>query len=503
MPLSFVPFRSSGILLHLTSLPGLHGIGDLGPVAFEFVDFLAKSGQSWWQFLPVGPTGFGDSPYQSLSAFAGSPNLICLTLLQRDGLLGQDDLPAATFPTQSVDYTAVTAYKHAATVKAWENFQSRPFPAIATAFDEFCHQEAVWLEPFAMFLALKNQFGSQAWHEWPVEARLRDTNALMRTAVDLKPQIDFHKFRQFLFFTQWRNLRAYAHERGIRFIGDLPIFVSDDSAEVWSRPELFQLDSTGKPAVVAGVPPDYFSPTGQRWGNPVYAWDQHKDTGFSWWIARLKSTLQLVDLVRLDHFRGFEAYWGIPADHPTAEVGAWLPSPGKALFDALLQEIGSLPLIAEDLGVITPEVDMLRRQFNLPGMRILQFAFAGAREDRFLPHNHDRDTVVYTGTHDNDTTVGWYDALTTHDQRFVNRYLADAHDEISWRLIRSAWSSVAELAIAPLQDVMSLGTEARMNYPGRPTGNWSWRFERDRLTPAMAERLFDLTDVYQRLPRPK
>lgn len=500
---SLVPYRSSGILLHVTSLPGPHGIGDMGPAAYEFVDFLARSGQTWWQMLPLGPTGYGDSPYQSLSAFGGSPNLISLTLLEREGLLTAADLPAANFPEASVDYTAVTAYKQQATQRAWERFRGGSLGELRARFDEFCHQEAVWLEPFAMFLAIKNQSGGIAWHEWPVELRLRDTNALMKAAVELKPQIDFHKFRQFLFFTQWRALRQYAHERGVRFIGDLPIFVADDSAEVWSRPELFQLDAAGKPAVVAGVPPDYFSPTGQRWGNPVYAWDQHKESGFAWWIARVKSTLQLVDLVRLDHFRGFESYWGIPADRPTAEVGAWLPSPGKALFDALIHELGSLPVIAEDLGVITPEVDLLRRQFNLPGMKILQFAFGGAREDRFLPHNHERETVVYTGTHDNDTSAGWFEGLPVNAQRFVHRYLGEVEPEVSWRLIRAAWASVADLALAPLQDLLALGTDARMNYPGRPTGNWGWRFTREQITPQLTERLFDLTEVYERLPRPK
>lgn len=500
LPSTFVPYRSSGILLHLTSLPGRHGIGDLGPAAYEFVDALAAAGQSWWQVLPLGPTGFGDSPYQALSAFAGSPNLISLELLERDGLINLAKLPAHDFPTDHVAYTEVTPFKRAAMALAWENFQAGSFPELTASFTEFTQQEAAWLEPFTMFMALKEHYDGAAWHQWPEKIRLRDTQTLVQTALDLKHKIDFHKFRQFIFFHQWMKLRAYAHEKKVGFIGDLPIFVSDDSAEVWSRPELFQLDKNGKPKLVAGVPPDYFSPTGQRWGNPVYDWDVHRETGFAWWVMRLKSTLQMVDLVRLDHFRGFESYWGIPAESPTAEVGAWLPGPGKGLFDALRDGLGGLPLIAEDLGVITPEVDIFRRQFNLPGMSILQFAFAGARENRFLPHNHQRDTVVYTGTHDNDTTVGWYDKLSPPEKHFIERYAPGEHEDIAWQMIRMAWASVADLAIAPLQDVLSLGGDARMNFPGTPINNWGWRYRKDQLTPDLIDKLRDFTDVYQRMP---
>lgn len=490
--------RSSGILLHVTSLPGPHGIGDLGPAAYRWVDQLAAAEQTWWQMLPLGPTGYADSPYQCLSAFAGNPNLISLELLVEERLLERRELPAIELPRKLVDYNRVTPLLAEATAAAHRRFQAGKAPQLAGPFDEFCRRHAEWLDSFALFMALKQRYGGVSWLDWPAEHRQYDPPDLVRAARELAGPIGLHKFRQFLFFHQWNKLREYAHQRGVRFIGDMPIFVAGDSADVWSRPELFQLDNERRPTFVAGVPPDYFSATGQLWGNPLYDWQRHEETGFAWWIARLRASLELVDLVRLDHFRGFEAYWAVPAGSLTAEPGSWVPGPGASFFHALRSALGSLPLIAEDLGVITPPVDALRRQFGLPGMRILQFAFGGAQEDRFFPHHFDRHTVVYTGTHDNETTCGWFAGLSSRERDLLARYAPGAEADPAWGLIRLAWASVAHLAIAPLQDLLSLGSEARMNLPGRAEGNWRWRVDPALLTPAPFERLADLTAIDQR-----
>jgi 4-alpha-glucanotransferase len=492
------PERSAGILLHPTSLPAPCGIGDLGPAAYAWVDALARACQSWWQILPLGPTGYGDSPYQSFSAFAGNPNLISPELLVREGLLNTVDCAGENWPADQVDYERVIPYKAALTVRAWENFQAGRAPTLRPAFEEFCGREAAWLDELALFLAIKEAQGGVSWYEWPEELILRKPAALQHTRQALAESIELHRFRQFLFSRQWGALKQYARERGIRLIGDVPIFTAGDSADVWTHPELFRLDARRRPAVVSGVPPDYFSKTGQLWGNPLYNWEAHQRSGYAWWTARLRAALKQVDLIRLDHFRGFEAYWEVPAGQPTAEKGRWVKGPGADLFRVLRDKLGSLPLIAEDLGVITPEVRQLRLQFDLPGMRILQFAFGGAPERRFLPHRHEPNTVVYTGTHDNDTTQGWFQKLTEDELRFFRGYAPSTDGDVSWDLIRLAWMSVAHRAITPLQDVLSLGSEARMNYPGTPSGNWRWRFRAEMLTDKLLDRLAELTVIYER-----
>jgi 4-alpha-glucanotransferase len=492
------PVRAAGLLLHPTSLPGPYGIGDLGPTAQAWVDTLVRAGQTWWQVLPLGPTGYGDSPYQCFSAFAGNPNLISPEVLVKEGLVRKDDLGRADFPFGHVDYGRVIAWKNGLLRRAWEAFQSGAAAGLRPRFVTFCQEQAIWLEDYALFRAVKDTQGATSWQQWPGELVLRQPPALASARRELHGAIGFHQFAQFLFFQQWNALKNYAHARGVRLIGDIPIFVASDSADVWANPDLFMLDDRRRPTVVAGVPPDYFSATGQLWGNPLYRWEAHQRTGYAWWMARVGATLELVDLIRLDHFRGFQAYWEVPADMPTAEKGRWLPGPGADLINALRAELGRLPLIAEDLGLITPDVEALRVRFQLPGMRILQFAFGGASENRFLPHNYLPNTVVYTGTHDNDTTRGWFETLSDKERDYLERYLPGGVQDISWDLIRLAWMSVANFALAPLQDVLGLGNEARMNLPGRAAGNWVWRFTRDQLTDERIERLAELTQLYQR-----
>ncbi|MHB1424189.1 MAG: 4-alpha-glucanotransferase [Gemmataceae bacterium] len=490
--------RSAGILLHPTSLPAPGGIGDLGPAAYAWVDALVRARQSWWQILPLGPTGYGDSPYAVFSAFAGNPNLISPELLVREGLLDDADFVGVAWPADYIDYGPAIAYKAELTALAWDKFQAGRSQVSRSDFEEFRVREAGWLDDFALFMALKEVHGGLSWHEWPEELILRDPDALQLARQELAEEMDLHRFRQFLFHRQWTALRQYARECKIRLIGDVPIFVADDSADVWTHPELFLLDERRLPKFVSGVPPDYFSKTGQLWGNPLYDWEVHRRDGYSWWTARLQAALAQVDLIRLDHFRGFESYWEVPAGEPTAEKGRWVAGPGADFFQVLRDKLGGLPFLAEDLGVITPRVRQLRHQFELPGMRVLQFAFGGATELRFLPHRHERNTVVYTGTHDNDTTHGWQQTLTEEERHFLHRYAPSTDNDISWVLIRLAWMSVADYAIAPLQDVLSLGNEARMNRPGTPSGNWRWRFRADLLREELLERLAELTVLYER-----
>ncbi len=489
--------RAAGVLFHPTSLPGPHGIGALGKAAYDWVDFLVESGQKWWQILPLGPTGYGDSPYQCFSALAGNPYLVDLEAVRLAGLLTPAEL-AVEFPHDHVDFGPVIEFKNRALARAWERFGANASAQLKAEFEHFTSAEATWLDDFALFMALKDANGGVSWQEWPDPLRLRDAAALAQAAEKLRGSIGLHQFRQFLFFKQWRAVKQYANERNVRLIGDVPIFVSIDSADVWARPELFQLDQARHPVAVAGVPPDYFSATGQLWGNPLYDWEALAADRYAWWVLRLRATLAQVDLIRIDHFRGFEAYWRIPAGMPTAQVGKWTPGPGRALFDQLKATLGDLPLIAEDLGVITPEVDALRQAAELPGMRVLQFAFGGATEDRFLPHMYEHDTVVYTGTHDNDTTRGWYEHINEAERDRVRRYLACDGRNIAWDMIRAAWMSVADLAVTPLQDVLDLGSQARMNTPGQPAGNWSWRFTPGQLQPWHRDRLGDLTSLYAR-----
>ncbi len=491
--------RTAGVLLHVSSLPSRFGIGDLGPDARHWIDALARAGQTWWQILPLGPTGYGDSPYQCYSAFAGNTLFISPQLLVDEGLLKQEDLNSPpSFPEGVVDYDAVALYKQELTAKAWENFQSYGTSAMKAAWEEFRKIESAWLEDFGFFLALKNRFNLVSWQEWPEPYRLRDEATLATAKAEMTAEIDFACFRQFLFARQWQALRAYAEERKVRLIGDLPIFVALDSADVWTQPELFRLDDAGRPTVVSGVPPDYFSRTGQLWGNPLYDWDAHRRQGYAWWIQRLRAVLKQVHMVRLDHFRGFEACWEVPYGNPTAEHGAWMPGSGAELFEVARVALGGLPLIAEDLGMITPAVDAIRVQFDLPGMRILQFAYGGSPEIRFLPHNYERRTVVYTGTHDNETTTGWAQHLSPDEQAFFRRHIPETADSVAWQLIRVAWSSIADLAIVPMQDILDLDNVARMNLPGTASGNWRWRLKYDQITPQHWQRLAELTGTFQR-----
>ncbi len=493
--------RSSGLLLHPTSLPGPDGIGDLGPAARRFAAALGQSGSTFWQVLPLGPTGFGNSPYATFSAFAGNPYLISPADLLAEGLLTEADLAdRPAFPAGRVDYAAVIPWKQTLVQRAFARFRQGRFPALEADLAAFRQAQRAWLDDFALFMALKEAHGGAPWTDWPPPLRDRQPQALAAARRDLAEAVERHVFAQFLFFRQWAALRAHARQHGVRFIGDAPIFVAHDSADVWAHPELFCLDETGQPTVVAGVPPDYFSATGQRWGNPLYCWEAHRRSGYGWWLARLRTLLGLVDVVRLDHFRGFAAYWEVPADAPTAETGRWMPGPGAAFFAAVRAALGEAPFIAEDLGVITPDVVALREQFGFPGMKVLVFAFDSGPGNPFLPHNYaGSNWVVYTGTHDNDTAVGWWQRASEEEKDFLRRYLATDGRDIAWDLMRAAWRSVAQWAVAPVQDVLSLGNEARMNYPGRAEGNWAWRMASPLPDEAWA-RLAEFNRLYGRWP---
>ncbi len=491
--------RAAGVLLHPTSLPGRFGIGDLGPEAVRWLDFLAAAGQKLWQVLPLGPTGYGDSPYQCFSAFAGNPNLVSPERLLEDGLLTAADLDAApAFAAGRVDYGAVIAWKGALLARAHERLAAGAAPALPAAYEAFRAAHADWLEDFALFMALKDAHDGAAWTAWPAELARREPVALAAARGRLAAETDRHRFRQFLFFRQWSAVHAHARSRGVRVIGDLPIFVAHDSADVWANPGLFQLDAAGQPAVVAGVPPDYFTKTGQLWGNPLYRWDEMRRDDYAWWTARLRSALGLMDLVRLDHFRGFEASWQVPAGHPTAEHGRWVPGPAEHFFEVVRAALGTLPLIAEDLGLITPPVVALRDWLELPGMRILQFAFQGDGRHPFLPHNYVRHCVAYTGTHDNDTALGWYATAPERERDYARRYLGVDGPGIAWGMVRAVHASVAGQVVVPLQDLLELGPEARMNLPGRPDGNWGWRCRDGQLTETLRDRLRDLTGMFGR-----
>ncbi|HYV36047.1 MAG TPA: 4-alpha-glucanotransferase [Gemmataceae bacterium] len=491
--------RSAGILLHPTSLPGPYGIGDLGPAAYGWIESLARAGQKWWQVLPLGPTSYGDSPYQALSTFAGNTNLVSPETLLHEGLLDQADLANVHFPNHRVLFEHVIQFKDYVLGKAWQSFQAGRGQQLRGDFDHFRHRNhAAWLDDFALFRALKDAHANKTWQAWPIELVRREPQALAAAREKLRGEIDKHCFGQFLFNRQWRHLKSYAKHMSVRLIGDVPIFVASDSADVWANPDLFHLDDQRRPTVVAGVPPDYFSATGQLWGNPLYNWDRSRETGHAWWIARLRATLEQVDLVRVDHFRGFEAYWEIPAGAQTAQHGRWVHGPGFDFFDVVRNALGRLPLIAEDLGFVTPEVESLRDRLGLPGMRVLQFAFSDTTRNAYLPHNYVHNTVVYTGTHDNDTTVGWHKQATDKERGFLHRYVPNSHKDVARELIRLAWASVADLALAPLQDVLNLGTEARMNSPGKPAGNWEWRVRGEQLHTNTLDWLGDVTGLYGR-----
>lgn len=492
--------RASGILLHPTSLPGRYGLGDLGAWAYTFVDYLEAHDQRLWQVLPLGPTSYGDSPYQALGAFAGNPLLVSLDQLAELDWLDEDDLSDAAFPDDIVEYGNVIPYHFDRLYRAFEKFTARAGAAAKAEFNAWCAVNRGWLDDFALFMALKNAHGGRPWVEWEPELVRRDPAALIAANGEHAGAIASLKFIQWQFFTQWNALKSYANARGISLVGDAPIFVAHDSSDVWANPGLFYLDEKGYPTVIAGVPPDYFSATGQRWGNPLYRWDVMAQDNYAWWIKRLRQTLATVDLVRIDHFRGFEAYWEIPATEATAVIGQWVKAPGRDFFTSLKRQLGDLPIIAEDLGVITPEVEALRDDFGLPGMKVLQFAwgdFTGA--EPFLPHNHVPNCVVYSGTHDNNTSVGWFhEEATPEMKRHLNEYLDGETREIQWELIRLGEMSVGRWFVTPLQDVLGLGARARMNLPGREGGNWSWRmlpadFEHDGI-----KRLQHYTRLYGR-----
>ncbi|HET8630153.1 MAG TPA: 4-alpha-glucanotransferase [Thermomicrobiales bacterium] len=486
--------RASGLLLHPTSLPGRYGIGELGPAAGMFIDFLAAAGQRLWQMLPLGPTAEGDSPYTSPSAFAGNPLLVSVDRLRDDGLLGAADLAdTPDFPAVAVAYEAVRPFKEGLLRRAYARF--RP----DAAFGVFAARHAAWLDDYALFAALRARHDGAHWWDWGPPLARRDADALGRARRELADELAYQRFVQYRFFGDYAALRRAARARDVRLIGDLPIFVARDSADVWAHSDLFQLDAGYAPTAVAGVPPDYFSATGQLWGNPLYRWDAMARDGYAWWTARLRMALSLYDLVRLDHFRGFEAYWAVPAGEETAANGRWVAGPRDAFFAAVRDALGGLPFLAEDLGLITPEVHALRERVGLPGMKVLQFAFSDP-DSPYLPHNYTPDCVVYTGTHDNDTTRGWWAAAGEEERALARRYLGRDGADIAWDLIRLAFGSVAALAIVPLQDVLDLGGEARMNAPGVPTGNWTWRYERGALTAPLAARLRDLASVYGRAP---
>lgn len=491
--------RSSGVLLHPTSLPGLYGIGDLGPTADRFLDFLAAGRQKLWQVLPLGPTGYGNSPYQALSAFAGNPLLIAPERLAEDGLLTPaelDDHPH--FPEGRVDFGAVIPWKMALLRQAFERYLGQASSPLRAELEAFCAEHAEWLGDYALFAALKEAHAGRSWAEWEPALARREPAALAAAREGLAGEIAFQAFAQLLFARQWGHLRAGAAARGIKLLGDLALFVAYDSADVWAHPELFQLDADGRPTFVAGVPPDYFSPTGQRWGNPLYRWEALRQTGYAWWIARARRAFALYDYVRLDHFRGFHAYWEIPAASATAVEGRWAPGPADALFTALRQALGDVPFIAEDLGLITPGVHALRQRLGFPGMRVLQFAFGSNAHNPHLPHTYTPDTVVYTGTHDNDTTRGWFAGLAGRERTYALRYLRASEEDVVEELMRAALASVAALAVIPLQDALELSSEARMNVPSRPDGNWEWRYAAAELVPAVGKRLAQLVALYGR-----
>jgi 4-alpha-glucanotransferase len=489
--------RLAGALLHPTSLPGKYGIGTLGKSAIEFVDFMAAAEQSLWQMFPLGPTGYGNSPYQSFSAFAGNPLLIDLDDLVERGLLSAADLAGIPeLPEARVDYAAVIEYKMpllkkaAALLAGDADMQDR--------LNVFTEDNSIWLNDYAFFMALKEHFGGGSWSGWELDIRRRDEAALVKYREKLATEIAEQTALQYLFFEQWFKVKNYANSKGIKIVGDIPIFVAFDSSDAWGNPELFEFDEDMMPIRVAGVPPDYFCKTGQLWGNPLYDWEYSRKTGFAWWIERVRGCLKMSDIIRIDHFRGFVSCWAVPAKDETAEHGSWEPAAGKELFEAVAEALGDLPIIAEDLGFITPEVDELRDSNGFPGMKILTFAFDSSEDSDFLPHNYTANSVVYTGTHDNDTACGWYAGAGDSDRQFALDYLDATAENFVWKLIRTAWASPSVFALAQLQDFLELGTEARMNMPGSSSGNWEWRFKKDMLTDDLAAKLKKLTEIYRR-----
>ncbi len=492
--------RSSGILLHITSLPGKYGIGTFADEAYKFVDFLISARQKVWQLLPLGHTGYGDSPYQCYSAFAGNPMMIGLELLQQKSYLKESDLEInQEFDDASVEYDKVYAHKMPLLTKAAETFLSQAKLADQTRFEIFCEENDYWLNDYATFVAIKQKHEGKPWWEWEEGLRMRRDDAMEKISFELSAAIQVLKVIQFFFYTQWIDLRSYANRNGIKIIGDIPLYIAHDSADAWCHHKNFWFDEERNPVRVAGVPPDYFSETGQLWGNPLYDWEYMQQDEFKWWIERVKANFVLYDYLRIDHFRGLAAYWAVPFGETTAIKGEWLPAPGKALLETIMEKLGELPIIAEDLGVITPDVIELRDGFNFPGMKILQFAFDSGEENDFLPHTYPRHCIVYTGTHDNDTSLGWFVASKEKDRQALSDYYHPDEREISWSFIKLAASSVADLAIVPLQDVLKLGSEARMNTPGTASGNWKWRFKSGELKDDYALRLKRIGKTFGRV----
>ena len=486
--------------MHPSSLPSRGGIGDFGPAAYEFADWLAAAKQTLWQVLPLGPLGYGNSPYSCTSAFAGNVLFVSAERLAKLGLLPQDKVDALPDGESPVDYESVRAHKLPLLREAADNFRQKASSELRQAYESFCEKNSWWLEDYVLFSALREKYEDKSWDSWPVSLVQRDPAAMQKTRKELARELDRERFLQFAVFQQWCSLRFYCAERGIRIVGDLAIFVSYDSADVWTHPEIFRLKEDLTPEVVSGVPPDAFSETGQRWGNPLYDWDKLKATGYHWWIKRLRWKVETCDIIRLDHFRGFEAYWEIPAEEETAVKGRWVPGPNRDLFDAARRVLGKLPFIAEDLGLITPEVEELRQELDIPGMKVLQFAFGDRGAHIYLPHSYAPDFVVYTGTHDNDTTLGWWKNSASEEERLAAAtYLNITREEdIAWSFVRGALTSVANLAIIPVQDVLGLDSDARMNIPSKPDGNWSWRLRKGQLTEDLARRLARLVELTDR-----
>lgn len=490
--------RASGILLHPTSLAGKYGMGALGNEAKAFIDFLHLAKQTYWQILPLGPTGYGDSPYQCFSSNAGNPYLIDIDTLVNDGLITADDIPELVVTDDTrIDYGSVIDHKMGILKTAKNNFK----PEGNNEYTFFLQANAHWLNDYALFMALKEKFDKRPWYEWENDYRLRNQSVLLKETLALKDSIEFQQFIQYVFFKQWKDIKNYANSKGVQIIGDIPIYVAMDSSDTWCNPELFQFDNNKNPVVVGGCPPDYFSETGQLWGNPIFNYHKMEEDGFAWWINRIRASLALYDYVRVDHFRGFSGYWSIPYGEPTAVNGKWVDGPGKKLFYAIKNALGDIPIIAEDLGLITPDVTELRDHFNLPGMKILQFAFDSAESNDYIPHNYIKNCVVYTGTHDNDTVLGWYEKAKEADQKYFLEYIHSDGSDICKDLIRVAWASVANTAIIPMQDLLRLGGDARMNLPGTTVNNWLWRMKSDDLKLELAEELAALTKLYDRISK--
>ena len=492
--------RSSGILLHISSLPGEDGIGGMGKDAYQFIDFLAKTNQKIWQILPLGPVGYGNSPYQSYSAFAGNPIFIDIQQLVADRLISKTLVTAQQFKARKVEFDRVEEWKRRLFREAYKGFQKN-FDRYRQEYDHFMSHHSWWLNDYALFRSLKSKTGESVWNTWDQKLVKRDNQALQEAFGELHDEIDYHRFLQFIFFRQWFKLKAYANLKGVRIFGDVPLYVSLDSADVWANQDIFKLDEHGKPIQVGGVPPDYFSETGQLWGNPVFDWNRLAERNFDWWLARINFNLSMFDQVRVDHFRGLESYWSIAAKAKTAIVGEWLPAKGYELLQKLKESrvLGSnLNIIAEDLGIITPEVEKLRDDFGLPGMKVLQFAFGSDEENTNLPHNYDSNFVVYTGTHDNDTTLGWFNSIEKAERKVLRRYVKGNGKELVRQMMEYSWASSAMMAIAPMQDVLGLDTQSRMNTPGTATGNWDWRFSWPQLRANHPRFLKEITKKYNR-----